>query len=94
MTPLAMEELNGPGGEGYQRMIKASAAGFDSLVMRSFPSDTPLERAGWLSWADQDCSCILTSLGLTYGLIRVGSGPFAVSCRASAQARPDPTERV
>jgi NAD(P)-dependent dehydrogenase (short-subunit alcohol dehydrogenase family) len=27
MTPLAMGELNGPGGEGYQRMIKASAAG-------------------------------------------------------------------
>jgi hypothetical protein len=22
-----MDELNGPGGEGYQRMIKASAAG-------------------------------------------------------------------
>jgi NAD(P)-dependent dehydrogenase (short-subunit alcohol dehydrogenase family) len=27
MTPLAMDELNGPGGEGYQRMIKTSAAG-------------------------------------------------------------------
>ena len=27
MTPLAMDELNGPGGEGYQKMIKASAAG-------------------------------------------------------------------
>jgi NAD(P)-dependent dehydrogenase (short-subunit alcohol dehydrogenase family) len=27
MTPLAMDELNGPGSEGYQKMIKASAAG-------------------------------------------------------------------
>jgi NAD(P)-dependent dehydrogenase (short-subunit alcohol dehydrogenase family) len=27
MTPLARDELNGPGGEGYQRMIRASAAG-------------------------------------------------------------------
>jgi hypothetical protein len=27
MAPLGMDELNGPGGEGYQRMIKASAAG-------------------------------------------------------------------
>jgi NAD(P)-dependent dehydrogenase (short-subunit alcohol dehydrogenase family) len=27
MTPLAMDELNSPAGEAYQRMIKASAAG-------------------------------------------------------------------
>jgi NAD(P)-dependent dehydrogenase (short-subunit alcohol dehydrogenase family) len=27
LTPLVMDELNGRGGEGYQRMIKASAAG-------------------------------------------------------------------
>ena len=27
MTPLAMDELNGPGGEGYQAMIKASSSG-------------------------------------------------------------------
>ena len=27
MTPLAMDELNSPAGENYQRMIKASAAG-------------------------------------------------------------------
>jgi NAD(P)-dependent dehydrogenase (short-subunit alcohol dehydrogenase family) len=27
MTPLAMDELNSPAGESYQRMIKASAAG-------------------------------------------------------------------
>ena len=27
MTPLATDELNGPGGEGYRRMITASAAG-------------------------------------------------------------------
>jgi hypothetical protein len=27
MTPLAMDELNSPAGEAYQRMIKASASG-------------------------------------------------------------------
>ena len=27
MTPLARDELNGPGGEGYQQMIRASASG-------------------------------------------------------------------
>jgi NAD(P)-dependent dehydrogenase (short-subunit alcohol dehydrogenase family) len=27
MTPLAMDELNGPGGEGYQAMIEASSSG-------------------------------------------------------------------
>jgi NAD(P)-dependent dehydrogenase (short-subunit alcohol dehydrogenase family) len=27
MTPLALDELNSAAGEGYQRMIKASAAG-------------------------------------------------------------------
>ena len=27
MTPLAMDELNSPAGENYQRMIRASAAG-------------------------------------------------------------------
>ena len=27
MTPLAMDELNSPAGEAYQRMIKASVAG-------------------------------------------------------------------
>ena len=27
MTPLAMDELNSPAGEAYQRMIKASATG-------------------------------------------------------------------
>jgi NAD(P)-dependent dehydrogenase (short-subunit alcohol dehydrogenase family) len=27
MTPLAQDELNSPAGEGYQRMIRASAAG-------------------------------------------------------------------
>ena len=27
MTPLAMDELNSPAGEGYQRMIKTCAAG-------------------------------------------------------------------
>jgi hypothetical protein len=54
----------------------------------------PSERAGWLFWADQDCGRIPTFLGLTCGLIRIGSGAAAVGCRASAQARPDPTERV
>jgi hypothetical protein len=38
--------------------------------------------------------CIPPSLGLTCALIRVGSGPSAVGCGASAQAGPDPTERV
>lgn len=27
MTPLAQDELNGPGGEGYRKMISTSAAG-------------------------------------------------------------------
>ena len=27
MTPLARDEMNGPGGEGYRRIIRASAAG-------------------------------------------------------------------
>jgi NAD(P)-dependent dehydrogenase (short-subunit alcohol dehydrogenase family) len=27
MTPLAMDELNRPGGEGYQAMIQASSSG-------------------------------------------------------------------
>jgi NAD(P)-dependent dehydrogenase (short-subunit alcohol dehydrogenase family) len=35
MTPLAVDELNGPGGEGYQRMIKASAAGRVGTPTRS-----------------------------------------------------------
>jgi NAD(P)-dependent dehydrogenase (short-subunit alcohol dehydrogenase family) len=35
MTPLGMDELNGPGGEGYQRMIKASAAGRVGTPTRS-----------------------------------------------------------
>jgi hypothetical protein len=37
MTPLALDELNSGAGEGYQRMIKASAAGRVGTRTRSEP---------------------------------------------------------
>lgn len=37
LTPLAMDELNGPGAEGDQRMIKASAGGRVGTPTRSPP---------------------------------------------------------
>lgn len=34
MTPLARDELNGPRGAGYRRMIEVCAAGARALPMR------------------------------------------------------------
>jgi SpoIIAA-like len=63
--------------------------------MRSSPGDTPIqERLGWLFWAIKTAGLHSHFLGLTCGLIRIGSGASAVGCGASAQAGPDPTERV
>jgi hypothetical protein len=55
----------------------------DSLVMRRSPGDTPHQ--SWLLVVlgrTRLRSSIPTSLGLTCGLIRVGSGGSAVGCRA------------
>jgi hypothetical protein len=51
--------------------------------------------AGWLVVLGRSRPrAAATSLGLTCGLIRIGSGASAVGCGGSAQARPDPTERL
>jgi hypothetical protein len=63
--------------------------------MRSSAGDTPIqERVGWLFWAIKTAGLHSHFLGLTCGLIRMGSRASAVGCGASAQAGPDPTEHV